>query len=91
MMWPVGFEPTKTVSYTHRPFPFPDYGSGGSSANLLTATRYINICSFIKQHQKFICDFFEDLKLHNESHPPVSSVAYQEAWHSLYLFFPILF
>lgn len=38
MVRPVGFEPTKTASYTHRPVLTPDYGPGESFANLLTAT-----------------------------------------------------
>ena len=42
MVWPVGFEPTKTASYTHRPVLTPDYGPGESFAILLTATvKYI--------------------------------------------------
>jgi len=39
----VGFEPTKTASYTHRPVPIPDYEPGGSFASLLTAAFYVKV------------------------------------------------
>jgi len=50
MVRPVGFEPTKTASYTHRPVLTPDYESGESFANLLTATiNYITLLSIVQE------------------------------------------
>ena len=51
MVRPVGFEPTKTASYTHRPVPSLDYGSNGSFANLLTATIKLYTLLLIKTNK----------------------------------------
>lgn len=65
MVWSVGFEPTKTASYTLRPVPILSYGLSGSSANSLTTTYLLYTLKYLQSKIIFLNRL--DEKFHRNS------------------------